>query len=51
MRPQWIEEENPRLAARMFLDPAQSLRDLAPQYKRVEAGMEQSFWSSRYARP
>ena len=50
MRPQWIEEENPALAARMVMDPARSLRQLAPRYKAVEPEMERVVWSSRYAR-
>ena len=51
MRAQWIAEENSIRAAQMFLDPAGSLRAMAPEYKRVEPDMERLFWSSRYAAP
>lgn len=51
MRAQWLAEENGLRAAQMFLDPAGSLRAMAPEYKRVEPDMERLFWSSRYAAP
>lgn len=51
MRAQWLAEENSLRAAQMFLDPAGSLRAMAPEYKRVEPDMERLFWSSRYAKP
>jgi hypothetical protein len=35
----------------VFRNPARVLRDLAPAYKRAEASMEATFWSSRYAHP
>ncbi len=43
-------EENPRLAARMLIDPAGMLKTLAPAYKRQEPTMESLFWNSRYVR-
>jgi hypothetical protein len=49
MREEWMKEENPAAAAMMFLDPQGALRMLAPAFKKIEAGMEQKFWSSRYA--
>jgi hypothetical protein len=49
MRAEWLAEENPVRAAELFLDPAGSLRRLAPQYKRVEAQLETAFWRSKYA--
>lgn len=51
MRKEWIDEENPALLAQMFLDPDGALRRMAPEYKRVEATMEECFWGSRYAKP
>lgn len=51
MRDEWIEDENPALAAKMLLMPRQTLRDLAPAYKAIESGMEAMFWESRYAKP
>ncbi len=51
MREEWRPDENPMRAARMFLDPAGALRELAPEFKRREASMENLFWSSRYAFP
>lgn len=49
MRREWMTEENPWLAARMLLDPADALRRLAPAFKAVEPEIERSFWNSRYA--
>ncbi|MBI1807348.1 MAG: hypothetical protein HYR76_09895 [Ignavibacteria bacterium] len=51
IRKEWVEEENPFLLAEMFLAPERALRRLAPQFKRVEAQLEDSFWRSRYAKP
>lgn len=50
MREQWLAEENPGRLARLFMDPAGALREMAPEFKRVEPEMEQAFWGSRYAR-
>lgn len=49
MRREWRPEQNPLLALRLAVDPAGSLRALAPAYKRLEPAMERLFWSSRYA--
>jgi hypothetical protein len=51
MRETWLAEENPRLAAMMFQQPADALRLMAPEFKAQEAGMERAFWGSRYAKP
>ena len=51
MREEWLSEESPRRAAQLLSDPEQALRDLAPEFKKQEAQMEQLFWRSRYARP
>jgi len=51
MREEWIAEENPMRAARLFLDPARSLRELAPEFKRIEPFVEHAFWNSKYVRP
>lgn len=51
MRDDWVAEENPLKAAALFLDPAGSLRRLAPAFKREEPSLEASFWSSRYVTP
>ena len=50
MRDEWLSEENPARAAQLVLDPEQLLRDVAPEFKKQEAGMEALFWGSRYAR-
>ncbi len=50
MRQEWIKEENPVLAYRLFTDPAGMLRRLAPAYKATEASMDSIFWRSRYVR-
>jgi hypothetical protein len=49
MRQEWMAEENPILAAALFLDPAGMLRRLAPDFKRVEPELERAFWGSKYA--
>ena len=49
MRDSWLAEENGERAARLFLSPAASLREMAPEYKKVELEMERAFWGSRYA--
>jgi hypothetical protein len=51
MRREWMREERPLAALRMFIDPAAVLRELAPAYKRVEPDIESLFWRSRYAHP
>jgi hypothetical protein len=51
IRKEWIEEQNAILLAQMFFDPANALRRLAPEFKRVEPFMEECFWRSRYAKP
>jgi hypothetical protein len=50
MRDEWLLEENKVRAAQLLLSPEQLLRDMAPEFKKQEAGMESLFWASRYAR-
>ena len=51
IREEWLEEENPLALAQLLLSPAQTMRALAPAFKKVEPKMEASFWGSRYANP
>ncbi len=51
IREQWLHEESSTHLVEMFLDPRAALTRLAPDYKRMEPGMEQAFWSSRYEKP
>lgn len=51
MREEWMAEEDPVAAALLVYDPVEALRQLAPQYKRLEPHMERAFWNSRYVRP
>jgi hypothetical protein len=51
IRQEWLVEENPAMATMMFLDTRRALRELAPQFKELEAGMEEMFWRSRYVSP
>jgi hypothetical protein len=51
IRKEWIKEENPLLLAEMIFAPHAALTRLAPEFKRVEADMEEYFWGSRYAKP
>jgi hypothetical protein len=50
IRDEWLAEENPALARMMFLNPQKALKKIAPEFKKVEAEIEQQFWGSRYAR-
>ena len=51
MRNEWLSEENSAKVYQMFLNPKQYYKDLAPQFKKVEAEMEETFWSSKYVYP
>jgi hypothetical protein len=51
MRKEWLKEEAPFSALRMFLTPEQMLKELAPAYKKLEPKAEELFWRSRYAHP
>ncbi len=48
MRKEWLKEENQAQALRMFTDPAGILKDLAPEFKKIEPEIEKQFWSSKY---
>ena len=48
IREEWLADENPALAAMMLFNPGSALRLLAPEFKKVEATMEELFWNSRY---
>jgi hypothetical protein len=48
MRSEWLAEENPLRAAALFLDPAGTLRRLAPEFKLAEPRLEAAFWNSKY---
>ena len=50
MREEWLAEENAARALQLVLNPEQLLRDIAPEFKKQEAGMEALFWGSKYAR-
>jgi hypothetical protein len=51
MRNEWLGEENAEKVYQMFLNPKQFYKDLAPQFKKVETEMEETFWSSKYVYP
>lgn len=51
MRDEWIREENSAKVFQMIFNPKQYYKDLAPQFKQVEAEMEETFWSSKYVLP
>jgi hypothetical protein len=48
MREGWLEEEDPLKMAVMFTFPKYYLRMAAPDFKKIEPGMEEMFWNSRY---
>lgn len=49
MRDEWLEDEDPAAVVEMLVSPDRALARLAPEYKKVEASMENAFWRSRYA--
>ena len=51
IREEWLADENPALAAMMLFNPESALRILAPEFKKIEADMEEKFWRSRYEKP
>ncbi|MCZ7610306.1 MAG: hypothetical protein M5U17_09050 [Ignavibacterium sp.] len=51
MRQEWLGEENPDKVFQMLFNPQQFYKDLAPQFKNIEAEMEEKFWSSKYVLP
>ncbi len=48
MREEWLKEENQAQALRMFTDPEGMLKELAPEFKKIEPEIEKQFWSSKY---
>ncbi len=50
MREEWKADYNPAMAQLVLFNPAEAMKQLAPEYKRIEADLERYFWSSRYAR-
>ncbi|UCE41431.1 MAG: hypothetical protein JSV17_00100 [Candidatus Aminicenantes bacterium] len=50
MRSSWIQEENLQKTITMFKHPEKFLRDVAPEYKKIERQMEEIFWRSKYVR-
>jgi hypothetical protein len=51
MRNEWLAEENPGKVYQMLFNPQQYYKDLAHQFKKIEAEMEETFWSSKYVYP
>ena len=51
MREEWLAEENSSKVYQMFFNSKQFFKDLALQFKKVEAEMEETFWSSKYVLP
>lgn len=51
MRNEWLGEENPEKVYQMLFNPQQYFKDLAPAFKKIEAEMEETFWSSKYVIP
>jgi hypothetical protein len=50
MREEWLSEENLAMAALVYNNPREALKILAPKFKEIEPEIENSFWSSRYAK-
>jgi hypothetical protein len=51
MREEWVSEENPQKVLQLFYNSKQALKDLAPEFKKIESEMEETFWSSKYVLP
>ncbi len=50
MRKEWTENENPLMLSKLILNPKQFFKDVAPEFKKLEPNMEESFWRSKYVR-
>lgn len=50
MQPGWLKEQDEEAFIRFMMDPAEGLRQLAPEYKSIEPHMEELFWNSRFRR-
>lgn len=50
IRPEWLAEESLKKTLKMFTDPANFLKEMAPEYKKIESQMEELFWRSKYVR-
>ncbi|NIO48508.1 MAG: hypothetical protein GTN73_03575 [Candidatus Aminicenantes bacterium] len=48
IRPSWLTEENHNKTLMMFTNPAGFLKEIAPEFKKVESQMEEIFWRSKY---
>ena len=48
---EWLAEENPGELAKLLFGTKTALKRLAPEFKKIEQGMEEAFWRSRYAKP
>lgn len=48
IRDEWVREQNFRKLNLMFNRPSQYLKVAAPEYKKIEPFMEETFWNSRY---
>jgi hypothetical protein len=51
MRNEWLAEENQHKVHELLFNPNKYLKDLTPQFKIIEADMEESFWRSKYVIP
>lgn len=50
IRPNWLAEESLKKTLMMFTDPASFLKEMAPEFKKIESQMEELFWRSKYVR-
>ena len=50
IRPNWLAEENLKKTLMMFTDPEGFLKEIAPEFKKVEPQLEELFWRSKYVR-
>jgi uncharacterized protein YaaN involved in tellurite resistance len=49
MREVWLPEQNPGKLTRLLFSPEQALKELAPDYQRIEPNIDRLFWESHIA--
>jgi hypothetical protein len=49
MREVWLKEQEPAKLMKLLFSPEQALKELAPDYRRIEPSIDQLFWQSHIA--
>ena len=48
IREEWKKEQDLDRLTQMYLRPNQFLKDMAPEFKKIESEMESLFWNSKF---